>query len=187
MSPTGARRAYLLAHPDAGGEFVWSITAEVHYAAGGTLTCRYGLRAEMARLRVPQAGAGRRAEGLWKHTCFEAFISATDTAGYYEFNFSPALAWAAYRFEDYRIGMTAAPLAQAPGLQVRRNGDALELAATVYLAGLAPLCDAPALRVALAAVIEEEDGRLAYWALRHPPGNPDFHHPDGFVLELRRT
>lgn len=187
MSFTGAQRAYLLAHPDAGGEFVWSIAAEAHYTASGTLTCRYGLRAQMARLRLPQARVGRRADGLWKHTCFEAFISAADSAGYYEFNFSPALDWAAYRFEDYRVGMTAATLAQAPGLQVQRSSDALELAATVHLAGLAPLCDAPALRVALAAVIEEEDGRLGYWALRHAPGNPDFHHPDGFILELRRT
>jgi len=187
MSPTDAQRAYLLAHPDAGGEFVWSITAEAHYTAPGTLTCRYGVRAEMARLRVPQAGGGHRADGLWKHTCFEAFIGAADSAGYYEFNFSPALDWAAYRFEDYRFGMTAATLVQAPGLQVRRGGDALELTATVHLAGLAPLRDAPVLRVALAAVIEEEGGRLAYWALRHAAGNPDFHHPDGFVLELRRT
>jgi hypothetical protein len=187
MSPTGAQRAVLLAHPEAGGEFVWSITAEAHYTAGGPLSCRYWLRAEMARLRVPQPGAGRRAEGLWRHTCFEAFISAADTAGYYEFNFSPALDWAAYRFEHYRTGMTAATLTRAPGLQVRRNGDALELAATVHLGGLEPLCDAPQLRVALAAVIEQEDGRLAYWALRHAPGNPDFHHPDGFTLELCRT
>ncbi len=186
MSHSGAQRAYLLAHPDAGGEFVWSISVEAHYA-GGTLTCRYALHAEMARLRVPQAGAGRQTDGLWKHTCFEAFIGASGSAGYYEFNFSPALDWAAYRFEDYRSGMTAATLAQAPGLQVRRSSDALELAATVHLAGLASLCEAPALRVALAAVIEEEDGRLAYWALRHAPGNPDFHHPDVFILELRRT
>ena len=187
MSSTDARRAYLLAHPAAGGEFVWSITAAVRYTPGGTLHCRYRLHGEMARLRVPQGRDGRRADGLWKHTCFEAFINRADSAGYYEFNFSPALDWAAYRFEDYRLGMTAATLAQAPGLQVHRNSDTLELAATVHLAGLEPLCDAPALRVALAAVIEEEDGRLAYWALRHGPGNPDFHHPDGFTLELRRT
>jgi len=34
-------------------------------------------------------------------------------------------------------------------------------------------------------VIEENDGRLAYWALRHASDNPDFHHPEGFTLELR--
>jgi hypothetical protein len=185
MSAAGAQRAYLLAHPDTGGEYVWSIAAEAHFTPAATLTCRYTLRGDMARLRVPQAGAGRRADGLWRHTCFEAFISTAGTAGYYEFNFSPALDWAAYCFNDYRTGMNAATLEQAPGLQLRRSSEGLELAASVHLAGLAPLCDAPALRVALAAVIEENDGRLAYWALWHPPGNPDFHHPEGFTLELR--
>ncbi len=183
MSPAGTRRVCLLPHPDAGGEFAWSIAAEAEFTAGATLICRYVLRADMARLRVPQAGAGRRADGLWKHTCFEAFVRAD--GGYFEFNFSPALDWAAYRFDDYRTGMTAATLTHAPGLQVRRGSDALELAATVHLAGLTPLCQAPALRVALAAVIEEDDGRLGYWALRHPSGNPDFHHPESFTLELR--
>jgi hypothetical protein len=185
MSHAAAQRAYLLAHPDAAGEFVWSIAAEVHFTRGATLTCRYTLSGDMARLRVPQTRAGRRADGLWRQTCFEAFVSAADTAGYYEFNFSPALDWAAYRFTDYRAGMSAATLDRAPGLHVRRSGDGLELAATVHLTGIAALCDAPALRVALAAVIEENDGRLAYWALRHASGNPDFHHPEGFTLELR--
>ena len=185
MDASPAQRTYLLAHPDAGGEFVWSIAAEAQFTSGASLFCHYTLRGDTARLRLPQARAGHRADGLWRHTCFEAFVSAAGTAGYYEFNFSPALDWAAYRFDDYRTGMSAATLDQAPGLQVRRSSDALELTATVHLAGLAALRDAPALRLALAAVIEESDGRLAYWALRHPPGNPDFHHPEGFTLELR--
>jgi hypothetical protein len=185
MSAPGAQRAYLLAHPDAGGEFVRSIAAEAQLTERATLLCRYTLRGETPRLRVPQTGAGRRTDGLWQHTCFEAFIGATDGQGYYEFNFSPALDWAAYRFEKYRSGMSTASLARPPGLQVRHSSEGLELAATVPLAGLEPLRRAPVLRLALAAVIEQEDGALAYWALRHPPGNPDFHHPDGFILELR--
>ena len=35
-----------------------------------------------------------------------------------------------------------------------------------------------------AAVVEETDGRLSYWALTHPAERPDFHHRDGFVLVL---
>jgi hypothetical protein len=185
MSHAGPERAYLLAHPDAGGELVWSIAVEAQFTPDATLTCRYTLRGDVGRLRVPQARAGHRADGLWRHTCFEAFVSAADSASYYEFNFSPALDWAAYHFTDYRTGMSAATLDRAPGLQVRRSSDGLELAATVHLAGVAALRDARALRLALAAVVEENDGRLAYWALRHPPGNPDFHHPDGFTQELR--
>lgn len=40
------------------------------------------------------------------------------------------------------------------------------------------------LRLGLSAVIEEKGGRKSYWALAHPPGKADFHHPDSFVCEL---
>jgi hypothetical protein len=40
------------------------------------------------------------------------------------------------------------------------------------------------LTLALSAVIEDEDGVLSYWALKHPAGKPDFHHRDAFALEL---
>jgi hypothetical protein len=40
------------------------------------------------------------------------------------------------------------------------------------------------LSVALSAVIEDNRGMLSYWALKHPPGKPDFHHRDGFALEI---
>ena len=33
-------------------------------------------------------------------------------------------------------------------------------------------------------VIEAADGSLSYWALRHPVGQADFHHGDGFAYEL---
>jgi hypothetical protein len=180
-----SERAWLLAHPDAPGESAWNIAVDVQLTAETTLVCHYRLHGDLAHIRIPHAGAGHRTDGLWRHTCFEAFIAAPATAGYYEFNFSPALEWAAYHFEEYRAGMTAASLTQAPGLQVRRTEGALELTATVHLAGLVPLRDARQLQLALAAVVEEDDGRLGYWALRHVPGNPDFHHPEAFLLELR--
>ncbi len=185
MSSASPQRAQLLAHPDACGELVSGIVVEAALADALTLTCRYALRGDVGRLRVPRSGAGRRADGLWRHTCFEVFVSVPGGRSYYEFNFSPALDWAAYRFEGYRTGMSAAALAQAPGLQVRRDRDELDLAATVHLAGLAPLVGVHELRLAVGAVIEEEDGPLSYWALRHPSGDPDFHHPDSFILELR--
>src|SRR5207248_4680401 len=65
------------------------------------------------------------------------------------------LAWAAYQFTDYRDGMAPASLTRAPGLQVRRSSEQLELTATVHLGGLTGLSEAPALRLALAAVIED--------------------------------
>ena len=39
-------------------------------------------------------------------------------------------------------------------------------------------------RLGLSAVLEEKDGTKSYWALAHPPGAPDFHHPDCFAAQL---
>jgi hypothetical protein len=183
MAATG-QRAQLLAHPDTPGEWVWSIGAEVELAPGAALVCHYELHGEVGRLRVPAARTGRRADGLWQHTCFEVFAAAQG-GGYYEFNFAPSLEWAAYRFSGYRDGMTPASLARAPGLKARRTPDRLELTANLYLEGLAELARAgQPLRLGLSAVVEDEGGRLSYWALRHAPGNPDFHDPDAFALEI---
>ncbi len=176
--------AQLISHRDTPGDAVWRIAVEVNLVAGASLGCNYSLHGDLAHVRVPGARAGRRSDGLWQHTCFEMFVAAQGDPEYLEFNFSPGLDWAAYRFAAYRDGMTPANLAQAPGLNVRRTADRLDLSATVHLAGLGARFTASHLRVALAAVVEEDDGRLSYWALQHPPGNPDFHHPDGFALEL---
>ena len=180
---SAARRALLLAHPDTPGEWVWSIAADVQLEAGA-LVCHYALHGEIGRLRVPAARAGRRADGLWQHTCFEVFAAADGGGDYYEFNFSPSLDWAAYHFDEYREGMTPAGLARAPGLNSRRTAERLELTAHLHLDGLAALAQARRLRLGLTAVVEDDGGNLSYWALRHAPGNPDFHDPDGFALEI---
>ena len=36
----------------------------------------------------------------------------------------------------------------------------------------------------LTVIIEEDNGGMSYWALKHAPGKPDFHHRDAFALEL---
>jgi hypothetical protein len=165
----------------------------------------YSLDADLLRVRVPlpvasartggagaqtvasaQIGAGARVDALWKHTCFEAFVAPADVPGYHEFNFSPSGDWAIYRFSAYREGVSPAQIGQAPQISLHRGAAGVELKATVRLESLADLRDAPRLKVALAAVIEDDNGRLSYWALRHAPGKPDFHHPNAFALEVVR-
>jgi hypothetical protein len=184
MVPAALQRAMLSAHVAERDGPVRRVAVEVSLAPGWVLSCHYTLEGDLARLRVPQPHDGQRTDGLWRHTCFEAFVATPEGPGYHEFNFSPSGDWAAYDFDSYRSGMSAARLAQAPNLGVRSHGDRLELTASVPLAGLPHLQGAALLRVAIAAVCETADGRSSYWALRHAPGQPDFHHPHGFVLEL---
>jgi len=123
-------------------------------------------------VRIPALRPPTFADDLWQGTCFEAFTRAQGPS-YHEFNFSPSGEYAAYRFDAYRSGRTKL---EEP-LQVR----------TSTLAGDWVLeCEIPAPEdavLALSAVIEEAGG-LAYWALRHAPGKPDFHHPDAFAMRL---
>jgi len=185
MASAAVQRAVLSPHDAEPGNPARSIAVEVRLTPEALLACHYTLEGDLARLRVPAPHAGQRTEGLWRHTCFEAFIAVPGARGYYEFNFSPSRDWAAYDFEDYRSGMSAASLPRAPDPEVHSHGDRLELMVTVALTGLARLQGARLLRLALAAVCETTAGQLSYWALRHSSGRPDFHHPDGFVLELR--
>jgi hypothetical protein len=81
----------------------------------------------------------------------------------------------------------SAEIGRAPKISVRQGDDGLELQSAVRLSHLADLRDARHLRIALAAVIEDHNGRLSHWGLRHAPGKPDFHHPHGFALEVARA
>lgn len=173
--------AALVAHPDARAEAVQGLKGRVSIATPGALRFEYSLEADLSRLRVPPPGPGRRLDELWRHTCFEAFVAHLGETAYHEFNFSPSRDWAAYRFSGYREGMTPAQLDGAPRIDVHQEGGRLQLDCVVAW----PVTPTAArLRVALAAVIEADDGRVSYWAVRHAPGRPDFHHPAAFALEI---
>jgi hypothetical protein len=144
---------------------------------GASLRLSYRLAGNLEALAIPAQAPAARADGLWAHTCFEAFVAAGD-GSYLEFNLAPSGQWAAYRFEDYRVGMAPLEGVEAPRIEVARAGGALELRAVVHLPWDRPL------RVGLTAVIEAAGGQLSYWALRHPAAVPDFHDAEGFVLNL---
>lgn len=144
--------------------------------ADGSLQLAYRLEGELDRLRIPPPRTAHFADKLWQHTCCELFVAEAAGPGYSEFNFSPSGEWAAYRFTNYREGVPLS--AHDPKIRVVRGAGRLELQARVELRQTARL------RIGLSAVIEETDGTLSYWALRHAPGKPDFHHRDAFALEL---
>ncbi len=157
------------------------VQASAAFTGEGALALRYRIDAAGYRPRIPEAAAPERVEGLWRHTCCEVFVLGEDAPAYREFNFSPSGAWQAYAFAAYRQG---GPLARAAAPRIARQDDgAFSLSVLLPAANLPP---GRRLRLGLSAVIEDAAGGLSYWALRHPPGRPDFHHPDGFILELER-
>lgn len=167
-------KAALKCHPDSPSGAVAGIEVEILRATPDRLDLRYLVAGEISRVRIPPPAAPVRTEGLWNHTCFEAFL-AGDGESYCEFNFSPSGEWAAWRFEAYRSGMV--PLAaEPPPIEIDAAPHRLELRVPIALPPRVR-------RIGLSAVIEEDNGH-SYWALAHPPGRPDFHAPACFALDL---
>lgn len=191
-------------HPTGAVSPVAGLTVAVA-RAGTALTLAYAATGATGEVLWPVVRAPERSDGLWRATCFEAFVRTPGEATYLELNFSPSTQWAAYRFDRPREGMRDLDVAAphiTPSLgpregegpssceRISANGDgrspargpSVELVVAIDLAGA--LDATTPWRVALAAVIEDVRGAKTYWALAHPAAQPDFHHPESFVLDL---
>ena len=166
--------AALLPHPATPCRALRAIRVSVN-REGALLRVDYVLEGDIEALRIPPPRASRAVDELWKHTCCELFVARPGAPGYREFNFSPSGEWAVYRFSSYREGRTADDV--APSIAVARTGERFDVSARVKV-------EDEQLMLGLCAVIEEQSGAISYWALRHAPGRPDFHHPQAFAMEL---
>jgi hypothetical protein len=166
-------------HPDSVCAAATDLEVEVARPQPDRLILSYVVRGSLSDLLLPPVVASTRADELWQHSCFEAFVRTSANPGYYEFNFAPSTQWAIYHFDGYRGGMRIATEIGAPQIEVDSTAARYTLRAALEIGSLSS-----PFRLGLSAVIEETSGRKSYWALAHPPGKADFHHFDCFALEL---
>lgn len=146
------------------------------------LLLRYRLKGDLSSVRLPlPAEAPRFTDGLWQHTCFEAFIGESGRPAYREFNFSSSGHWAAYAFSSERTRDASPPDLPSPAIALKRANDNLVLEARLPMPARAT---GSLLPLGLTAVIETQDGSLSYWALHHPAERPDFHRKAGWIAGL---
>ena len=174
-------RKELVCHPDTPAKAAQSISVEVELSFDEGFALRFVVDGEIGALVLPRGEgelviADSGTDGLWQSSCFEAFLTEGQP-DYTEFNYAPDGRWACYQFDDYRSLLRVDQLAPWR-MEVERTPGRYAMRIEP---GIFP--DAGS-RLALSAVIEEIDGTKSYWALRHPPGKPDFHHPDCFAMTL---
>jgi hypothetical protein len=167
----------LALHPESVCDSVASIEVDVARTGAGILGLRYVVSGCIDALALPAIAPSVRADRLWEHTCFEAFLADEVGGGYAELNVSPSTEWAGYRFVAYRRALRQGNF-PPPRIEVEAAPERLEIRVALQLNSLGRR------RLGLSAVIEERSGNTSYWALAHPPGPPDFHHADCFALEL---
>ena len=174
-------------HPDSPSFAATQIEVDVSRPRSGSLVLCYAVTGKIADLRLPPVTSPSRAQELWRHTCFEAFVRCPASEAYYEFNFAPSTQWSAYQFDGYRRGMRVASGVSPPAIEVQAIPKRFTLQAALQLAQLSSLPRDTSWHLGLSALIEETSGRTSYWALAHPAGKPDFHHPDCFAHEFSPT
>lgn len=187
MPGLAPRCVSLVCHPSTPVPVVRRIDVEIASTPEGGLRLRYFVDGDVSALRIPPPASPQRRDGLWEHTCFEAFVGGQGSRAYCEFNFSPSTEWAAFGFSGYRTGMVPLEYSTVPTVAASVTEDRLALEAVIPLEALLALPGDDTLVLGLAAVIEDQDGRLSFWALAHRAEKPDFHSAAGFVLEIERA
>jgi hypothetical protein len=177
-------RHTLICHPDTPATAVSAIEVHVARAAPGNLLLHYFItgRAGLLVPGYPSPATRRRADDLWQHTCFEAFVKPQGGEAYWEFNLAPTWDWQVYALTGYRTGRHPAADIAVPTVDARYARDSWDLRVHWELAAAIPN-DRP-WQIGVSAVIQDTNGVLSYWALKHAPGKPDFHHPDAFALTV---
>lgn len=152
---------------------------------GRQLQLHYRLQGPLEELIIPSApakGAPERQDGLWLHTCLEAFWAVENQPDYWELNISPAGPWNLYKLNNYREGLTPEPALAAMATSIVQRSNELQLKVAFSLPEAIGLDQV--LQLSVAAVIEQQNKQISYWSLAHPGPEPDFHLRDGFLLRL---
>lgn len=160
----------------------------LHGALNRRWQVNFALIGALDQVFLPPATSTRAADGLWQSTCFEIFIGLPNTCAYVELNAAPSEQWASYQFTSYRARDVAQDHQLHPYIKQRRSA-ARHFVLKVVFTLPDPCCgeyttSADNYAVGLAAVIAARDGSLTYWALRHAPARPDFHHAASRVLPV---
>lgn len=147
------------------------------------LLLQYHISGDIHALHIPrQEHSGSRRHGLWKDSCFEAFVGVKGSDRYWEINLSPNGDWNVYRFSGYRKEMTEESAFQALPCTLYETKHDIWLDVIVDLRAI--LREDHPIDLGVCCVLKHLNGDTTLWALSHPGPGADFHRRAGFMLAL---
>jgi hypothetical protein len=170
----------LVLHPDSSCAALSSVSADIEITRG-VVSAQYIFNGDVDDIVWPIPAESKRTDGLWETTCCEFYLTSSVDSGssYYEFNLSPSSNWAAYGFTGYRRGRYELDI-RAPSIRTSRRTRDFILSARWDLGEMMRYPVA----VGLSVIVKRRGGDISYWALTHPAGKEDFHHPDCFARHI---
>ncbi|MBE9059625.1 DOMON-like domain-containing protein [cf. Phormidesmis sp. LEGE 11477] len=152
------------------------------------LAIAYLLSGDLEKVAIaPLRSGSQRRDRLWEQTCFEFFLACgptpTTNTPYWEGNLSPSGDWNVFALERYRQNSQEEEAISDLPFGVENKPDSLYLDLwELDISGL--VGTHRPLWLGISAVIVLKTGSQTFWAIAHPSSEPDFHHPNSFVLAL---
>jgi len=121
----------------------------------------------------------KRANELWKATCFELFLANSKTQSYYEINISSTLHWNIYCLEAYRAEPKEFIVSNEPLIKIREDKHRYEIDFELECKEL-NLAEFD--QYNLAVILLNIENEREFWAVNPVRESPDFHNRIGFSL-----
>jgi hypothetical protein len=137
----------------------------------------FSVKGDIKNYIFPSPSTVKRADELWKGTCFELFLAHANTKEYYEFNISPSLAWNFYSLKDYRSLPHEVQLRTEPTIQTYKEKNIYTIEYKLeefYFESFESYN--------LTAILLSQTKERTFWSSKQMKGTPDFHNRDYFLL-----
>jgi hypothetical protein len=135
------------------------------------------LRGDIGSYIFPKAQKMRRADELWKATCFELML-ANDDEAYYELNFSPSLAWNFYILDSYRGEPKEIAFKEEPHISFSHKNDEFHI---VFELESKAINFEKFKYYNLATILLTKEKERTFWTINHFKTQPDFHDKKSFL------
>jgi hypothetical protein len=120
-------------------------------------------------------------DNLWKDTCFELFISSTETSNYLEWNLASNGTYAVYAFRkprelcDENTQRTIRSELAPEKFQWEYINDKILCCISLNITKICAFIGEPGWKVQPTLILKKYSGSLSYWAEEHTKNKPDFH------------
>ncbi len=140
---------------------------------------KYEIIGDLLSYNFPKVTKQKRANELWRDTCFELFIANYSSEEYYEINTSPSTEWNAYHFTSYKNEMKASDVFSVPNISFYQLDKRYEFS---FEMTFRKDIFEKELLVNLAVILLDQKGIRHFYTIHRQNKSPNFHDREWHTL-----
>jgi len=141
------------------------------------LSLSFSLEGGLEDYLFPAVCKNKKANELWKATCFELFLASSNEEAYYELNVSPSLEWNFYSLPTYR-----AEVKEVENVSLNINTFKKENTYEINMTLESDILDFESFDTCnMTAILLTKNRERTFWSLKPMGDVPDFHNKEFFI------